>query len=249
MRLAALLATAAATLLPLTADARQAQTAAATDPAPSWAEYRRIAETAVSARLLDPESARFRWITGIMRGQLKPLLSARVTGYWACGAVNAKNSLGGYTGFETFLIAIDDGRVLSLNKDGRPGGLFTDACNKLIREGSLPAVPAEASVSADTGAAASRTPPETEVAASAAPLANAAGFAVRAMPEGAYVAAVTPGSPAQLSGLTPGMVITGVNAIPLAGMGEAMRKVVDAAGSTATLTLVGGRTIRLGGSK
>lgn len=248
MRLIALLAAAVTTLLPLVAGAQQAQASAAASPAPSWSEYRRIAEAAVSARLLDPESARFRWITGMTRGQLKPFLSARVTGYWACGAVNAKNTLGGYTGFETFLIAIDDGRVLSLNKDTRPGGMFTDACNKLIREGSLPAVPAETTASAETGSASTQTNPEAELAA-ATPQANSAGFAVRAMPEGAYVAAVTLGSPAQLSGLRPGMVITSVNAIPLAGMGEAMHKVVDAAGSTATLTLVGGTTIRLGDSK
>ena len=85
--------------------------------------------------------------------------------------------------------------------------------------------------------------------AEVAPVPNAAGLAVHAMPEGAYIAAVTAGSIAEKAGLKPGMVITSVNAIPLAGMSEAMTRVVDAAGTAATLTLVGGATIRLGGSK
>ena len=42
------------------------------------------------------------------------------------------------------------------------------------------------------------------------------------------------------------MVIGAVNAIPLAGMGDAMLKVVDAAGSVATLSIVGGKTLKLG---
>lgn len=66
------------------------------------------------------------------------------------------------------------------------------------------------------------------------------------MPDGAYITAVAPGSPAAVAALAPGMVITSVNAIPLAGMGDAMLKVVDAAGSNAALALIGGRTIKLG---
>lgn len=66
------------------------------------------------------------------------------------------------------------------------------------------------------------------------------------MPDGAYVSAVAPGSPAATADLKPGMVISSVNAIPLAGMGDAMVRVIDAAGPTAELTIVGGRSFNLG---
>ena len=66
------------------------------------------------------------------------------------------------------------------------------------------------------------------------------------MPDGAYVADVKAGSAAATAGLKPGMVIAAVNAIPLAGMGDAMLKVVDAAGADAALTVVGGKAVKLG---
>jgi hypothetical protein len=42
------------------------------------------------------------------------------------------------------------------------------------------------------------------------------------------------------------MVIATVNAIPLAGMEDAMLQVVGAAGNNASLGMVGGRTVTLG---
>ncbi len=76
--------------------------------------------------------------------------------------------------------------------------------------------------------------------------AGSSGLTLRAMPDGAYITAVTPGSPAAAAALAPGMVIASVNAIPLAGMGDAMGRIVDAAGPGATLTLIGGKAITLG---
>jgi hypothetical protein len=214
-------------------------------PEPSWDEFRQIAEAAITARLIDPDSARITWLSGIHKGDIKPILSPRIAGYVACGSVNAKNRLGGYTGGSVFMVVIDYGRALFVDMDHHATGSYDEACAKALNTGLFPPAPP------DAGSSRLRAGFATTASTSAdeAPLANAAGLALRAMPEGAYVAAITPGSPVQLAGLKPGMVITSVNAIPLAGMGEAMRKVVDAAGSAATLTLVGGTTIRLGGSK
>lgn len=47
-------------------------------------------KAAVAAKMVDPESARFQ------------ALSEKVTGIVYCGAVNAKNRMGGYVGFRKF---------------------------------------------------------------------------------------------------------------------------------------------------
>ncbi|WP_174291243.1 PDZ domain-containing protein [Sphingomonas bacterium] len=211
-------------------------------PEPSWAEFRRLGEAAIIARLIDPESARITWLSGIHKGGIKPVFSTYFDGYVACGSVNARNRMGGYTGARVFVVVIDYGRALLADIDHGSSRVYDETCARALNTGLFPPVP-DADLSRLVANPATAAP-----AADAAPLANAAGLAVRAMPEGAYVAAVTPGSRAQLAGLKPGMVITSVNAIPLAGMGEAMRKVVDAASGAVTLTLIGGITIKLGGS-
>ena len=86
--------------------------------------------------------------------------------------------------------------------------------------------------------------PATPAAAAAV---SATGLTLRAMPEGAYVTGVVPGSSADKAGLRPGMVIETINAIALQNMGEAMTKVIDAAGAGASLGLVGGKIIKMGG--
>lgn len=213
-------------------------------PEPSWDEFRQLGEAAITARLIDPESARITWLSGIHKGGIKPILSSYFEGYVACGSVNARNRMGGYTGARVFVVVIDYGRALLADIDHGSSRVYDETCAKALNTGLFPPVP-DAELTRRGAGSASAAP----TSADAVSVANAAGLALRSMPEGAYVAAVTPGSPAQLSGLKPGMVITSVNAIPLAGMGEAMRKVVDAAGNAATLSLVGGATIKLGGSK
>lgn len=207
---------------------------------PDWANYRRIAEAAVIAQLIDPDSARITWLSGIYKGELKPFLGTRVAGYWACGSVNAKNRMGGYTGGHTFMIAIDYGRVLSLDQDERGGGMDDIVCAKELSEGIFPPPPVS---DAGDNASAARAPISGGTVTSAADVRT--GLAVRAMPDGAYVSAVVPGSPAAVAGLKPGMVIASVNAVPLAGMGEAMLKVVAAAGADVMFGVIGGASVRL----
>lgn len=210
-------------------------------PEPSWDEYRKIAETGILDKLVDPESARIGWDAGFYKGEYRPFLERKYYGYIACGTVNAKNRMGGYAGSSGFMVIIDHGQLLYSAIERVPGGMVEAPCLKMAREGLFPPLPA--------GAAEATNPPSAAVANSmpATITSAASGLTLRAMPEGAYISAVTTGSPAALAGLKPGMVVSSVNAIPLAGMGDAMLKVVDAAGASASLTMVDGKAVKLAG--
>lgn len=90
-------------------------------------------EAAVKAQLVDPNSAEFEWPYGFILGTWKPFLAKRVTGYWTCGRVNARNRMGGYAGSAVFVV------VLSEDGDAR----FVD-----IAEGKYPLVETQCSKSA-----------------------------------------------------------------------------------------------------
>lgn len=205
-------------------------------PTPAWQSFRSLSEAAILARLVDPNSAKINWLSGPHKSVYKPLLERRVHGYVACGTVNARNRMGGYTGAQTFVVVIDFDRVLYVDIDNRPTGLVTENCMAALSSGALPPVPDEAAPQPISG----------QLAADAADPTTAIGLSLRAMPEGAYVSAVAPGSAADRTGLKPGMVITTVNAIPLKDMGEAMLKIVEAARPNASLSIIGGHTMRLG---
>jgi hypothetical protein len=94
-------------------------------PAPSDAALRAIGEAALKAKLIDPYSAVIEWSP-------KPFLSIdRLTqgaGIFkhtiasgpmsaGCGAVNAKNRMGGYVGSEPFYVVIKDGSAISVVMD------------------------------------------------------------------------------------------------------------------------------------
>lgn len=205
-------------------------------PPPAWEQYRTIAEADIARRLVDPESARISWLGQYHKGEWKPFMQGRVAGYIACGTVNGRNRMGGYAGAVSFVTVIDYDRVIFAELDSRAGGMIAESCNKALAAGVLPPLPEPAGTTALSTAGGS----------GAATTSSVSGLTLRVMPDGAYITAVARGSPAAAAALTPGMVITSVNAIPLAGMGDAMLKVVDAAGSNAALALVGGRTIKLG---
>lgn len=194
-------------------------------PAPDWQTYRERAERAIISRLVDPESARISWTGGYYQGEFKPVLRPRTSGYVACGMVNAKNRMGGYSGDHAFVVVIDHDLLRYIELDSSENGLVAVQCRAAMEKGLFPPVPA--------------TP------AAAAPV-SATGLTLRAMPEGAYVSAVAAGSLADRAGLRPGMVIESINAIALQNMGEAMIKVIDAAGAGASLGLVGGKIIKMG---
>lgn len=88
---------------------------------------RRIAESSVLNILKDPDSAKFRWSDAPAFAHVE---SYRPNGWlgttWrdveiGCGLVNARNSYGGYTGFEMFRVVIKDGTALDVNIDANAG--------------------------------------------------------------------------------------------------------------------------------
>ncbi|MDE2563360.1 MAG: SHOCT domain-containing protein [Sphingomonadales bacterium] len=76
---------------------------------PDWAIVRQQSEAALKSTLFDPSSAKIRWLGGFKWGYYKPLLSAKVWGWVACGGINAKNRMGGYVGEQAFAVVYDHG--------------------------------------------------------------------------------------------------------------------------------------------
>jgi hypothetical protein len=206
-------------------------------PAPEWEQFRALAEANIRDRLIDPESARIEWLGQYHKGEFKPFLEKRVAGYIGCGTVNARNRMGGYVGRTNFVVVADFGRILFAEVGSKPGGMIAEQCTAAQRAGLLPPLSAIADSNEMSVGNPAAAPPSVDAAT---------GLALRAMPDGAYISAVSSNSAAASAGLKPGMVITTVNAIPLAGMGDAMLKVVGAAGPDATLTMVGGTSVKLG---
>ena len=164
-------------------------------PAPSWDKYRAIAEAGIRDRMIDPVSARITWIGGYFKGDHKPALSPRYSGYVACGTVNAKNRMGGYTGGSSFIVVIDYDRVLLLDIERTGRGFAGAACEQYALRQMLPPL-----------SDAERNPPSEVATGSGARALELAqltsatsGFTLRAMPDGAYVSEVVAGSPAALA--------------------------------------------------
>lgn len=206
-------------------------------PAPEWEHYRSLAEAELRSRLIDPESGRITWTGGYYKGEFKMFFRGRTAGYVACGTINAKNRMGGYVGAVAFVTVIDYGRVLFAEMDEPSGVEINNRCLQAQNEGLIPPLPESAATTTST------TDPAPRAKIKAV---TASGLVLRSMPEGAYIGGVAPGSAAEYAGLKPGMVVTAVNGIPLAGMGGAMVALINAAGPAATLTVVGGSTYKLG---
>lgn len=215
----------AALLAAGTATAKESRPPHAFGPAPDWQAFRERGERAIISRLIDPDSAKIMWLGGYHKGGFQPFLKRKVEGYVGCGLVNARNRIGGYTGDRAFVLVIDNDLLLYSEIDSSESGTVARQCLTALQAGLLPPVPTQATA-------------PTPV--------SATGLTIKAMPEGAYVSGVAPGSAAQKAGLRPGMVIETINAISLGGMGEAMIKVVDAAGSRASFGLIGGKIITMG---
>lgn len=76
------------------------------------ASLQTVADRRIRDRLIDPESARFRY----------DFTTVKERSTSVCGAVNAKNSLGGYTGFKRFFVETVDGRATDSAVLQRNGG-------------------------------------------------------------------------------------------------------------------------------
>jgi hypothetical protein len=192
-------------------------------PPPDWANYKALAEAAVRARLVDPDSAKFRWPMGYAKRGYTAFLSKRIYGYDTCGYVNSRNRMGGYVGETAFIVVIDRGQVLALDFGDSDGlGMVSELCAKT----SFPSV-------------------ESMVQAPAAPRLDY-GFALTSVADGAYVSAVSPGSTAEKAGLKPRMVVAQLNGISLKGMAmTTIDQLLAATDGSVTLTIIGGNTVRV----
>lgn len=197
-------------------------------PAPDWAHYRELVETELRHRLIDPDSAKVRWPNFYIQRGFTPFLSKRVYGYATCGYLNSRNRMGGYAGEAPFIVVIDHDQVLYLQvaKSTLDAREMAQLCDK----GGFP--PAPSDVTAST--------------AQVVPQANRFGFTLTAVPDGAYIATVASGSPAERAGLKPGLVISSLNGVALKGMAAAtVEQMFGGTQGEVTLQTIGGGTVRL----
>lgn len=200
-------------------------------PPPDWAHYREIAETELRHRLVDPDSAKVRWPNFYLQRGFTPFLSKRVNGYATCGYLNARNRTGGYSGEVPFVVVVDHDQVLYLQV--AKGDLDAREMAQLCDRGGFQPAPADVATSA----------------APAAPQPNRFGFTLTAVPDGAYVATVASGSPAERAGLKPGLVISSLNGVALKGMAAStVEQMLGGAEGDVTLQAIGGGMVRLGGT-
>lgn len=188
-------------------------------PAPDWSQFTTLAEAAIRASLVDPDSAKFEWPNGYKQGFFKPFLSRRVNGYVTCGLVNSRNRMGGYVGRTYFVVVEDNGAVLYSEIGNGSGG---DMLSATCANATLP------------------PPPAAGTPSTASPL----GVDFLATTEGAAISAVTPGGAGDKAGLKPGMVVAKVNGIAVKGMNaDLLRQLLAGIAGTAALELTGGTTI------
>lgn len=86
-------------------------------PEPDWSVARAQMETYIRSRLVDPESAKITWTKGFRWGSYKKPFMKRIWGWVGCGAVNARNRLGGYTGQTAIVVVYDANQVLFSESD------------------------------------------------------------------------------------------------------------------------------------
>lgn len=92
-------------------------------------ECEAAAKDYVLLRLKDPGSATFRFDNACQKGYVSaaPLFGREAKfGWQQVGFVNAKNSLGGYTGFSKFMALIKDKKVVSFCFVSRSGHCFPE---------------------------------------------------------------------------------------------------------------------------
>ena len=183
-------------------------------PEPDWAHYNGLGETALRAQLPDPDNWSVSWPYGYM--QARWWHKGKMPGWLTCGIMAAKVPAPGQRSPVMFVAVIDYDKVLMIDISQKySNSLVNVACADFARQGKLPP--------------ASLRPAALDLAVARI------GLMIRPMPEGAYVVATAAGSASNRAGLTPGTVITKANGIALAGLGEAMTKILDS--ETAVLTL------------
>ena len=92
---------------------------------PPPADYKQRVTAFLRERLKDPESAQYDWKEPLRGVIQKGFASPNVMRAWLTPVnINAKNSFGGYTGFEPFSFAWKDGRMIAyFRQEITPDGL------------------------------------------------------------------------------------------------------------------------------
>lgn len=204
-------------------------------PAPDFEAARAATEAAIKSTMFDPDSAQFQWDYGFTGGYWKPVLQGKKWGWWTCGRVNGRNRLGGYVGFQAFAVVMRNGQIVHYQVgDGSKYDFTEIQCANALKQGLL--------VRRVDGAPAKPAP----VAERPVVL----GFRYTVVPDGAYVSEVVPESPAAKAGLTPGMVISRLNAIPVKGFSqEALDAVFGAVQQEATLSIIGRGDVKISAAR
>lgn len=165
-------------------------------PAPSWADFKELAEATVRGMMKDPDSAQFAWAYGYARGEYRFGGWTPKYGYKACGSVNAKNAYGGYVGARAFVVVEENGRATAeVAADPKDDAEYW--CAQDIARNLYPAI--------------------SELAVEQVPSVAQAdfGLTLKEVPDGALIVGVEPGGPADTAGLKKGMTITSINGVPI----------------------------------
>lgn len=107
-------------------------------PKPTDARFYELVEEKITSRLADPEAARIKWDRQVAPQSFKPVIGAKVVGWWTCGLMNAKNHMGGYVGYRRFIAFVRDDKVIYTNTSESPDDFADRACSAAIQSGELP---------------------------------------------------------------------------------------------------------------
>lgn len=196
---------------------------------PAWERFKELGEQAIRARLIDPDSARIEWPNGYHAAGFQPGFRRRIPGYATCGTVNSRNRMGGYTGAATFVVVIDQDRVLySEVGSSRGSDLLASACQTAVREGRLPPASSMPGVGG-TG-----------------PTLAALGLETATASNGIVVISVAPDSAAARAGARQGVLLTHINGIALGGLSaDLLQRILGAAGQEWRFTTGDGGSLTL----
>ncbi|WP_415642682.1 hypothetical protein [Sphingomonas antarctica] len=136
--------------------------------------------------------------------------------------------MGGYVGARRFVVVYNNSRIVYSEVGSGDYDFVGIGCEKAIAQGLLPPM------SAQQAAAVPIDPSKPRL-----------GIAFKAVPDGAYIGAVEPGSAASSAGIVSGMVISHINAIPIKGFDDATVGKLLQAGEGVTLTIIGKGDVHL----
>jgi PDZ domain len=196
-------------------------------PQPDLIAAQATAEATIKSSLFDPNSAEFQWPFAWTGGYWKPVLQGKRVGWWTCGLVNAKNRMGGYVGFQNFVVVFFNGSLTHYEVGTGGDYDFTNlGCGKALQQGALKRAEA--------------------VSPKLDPTKPSLGIFVTPVPDGLYLASVSAGYPASKAGIQQGMVISAINGVALKGLpATTAMQILSATGSDVTLTFIGRGDIKL----